>query len=198
MNEAETAVVPLRNQSMLRINILCIIGGLGLLILSIYPGFVSRWFIILALPLIGALGLAWCIILIRAASGKRPPIPPLEILFAPIVVCLTFALLRYYIPRRIVFRAHQSAFERSLASAPAPGKLAPLNKWLGLYHVDSIAADPRGGIYFRTSTSADMIDTYSYVFASSPNDEGSTFGNAYYVIRPITRDWYWFQTNNDW
>jgi hypothetical protein len=202
MSEGEAAVVKTLHPKLRLVNSLTIAGGIGLLCLSIYPGFAIGCWLVLAYPLILFLGLFWLFIVIRAAPkpwGRGAAIPLTQILMAPVMVCATYAALKLYIPRRIAFRASMNSFAKQLPNAPAPDRHeVPLGKWLGLYHVDQFASDKRGGIYFRTGTAADMIDTYSYGFVYRPNLYGSPFGNAYYVIRPITKDWYWFQANNDW
>ena len=76
----------------------------------------------------------------------------------------------------------------------------PLDRRLGVYRVDQYAADPRGGVYFRTHAGADGLgpDAMSYGFAFRPNREGSPFGNAGYRLFRMTGDWYGFSASNDW
>jgi len=76
----------------------------------------------------------------------------------------------------------------------------PLDRWLGIYHVDEWASDQRGGVYFRTGTGPDGIgpDTMSYGFVYRPNREGSPFGASHYMVRRLGGDWYWFRASNDW
>ena len=68
---------------------------------------------------------------------------------------------------------------------------AALDRRLGIYHVDRLAADPRGGVYFRTHTGADGIgpDTMSYGFAFRPNPVGTPFGRAGYGYSHLFGDW---------
>src|SRR5215208_590061 len=105
MNPGETA--PRQTDSKMRwINRITLAGAAALLILSLWPGYAHGWMPCLALPSIAILGLIWIIIVIRAASAKRPSIPWREIVIAPTLVCCTYVALRYYIPRRASFRAH--------------------------------------------------------------------------------------------
>lgn len=162
-----------------------------LLVLSLWPGYAGGCWVLLALPLIALLGLAW---LAAAVKARRLPAFPLrQVLVAPLVVCLTYGLLKFYVPRRVVFFACQSQFEPYLASAPVSeyqGK--PLGRWLGVYRVDEYAADPRGGVYFRTGTGRDGIgpDRMSYGFAHRPNRQGSPYGAARYGTWRQSDDWY--------
>jgi hypothetical protein len=74
-----------------------------------------------------------------------------------------------------------------------------LGQRLGVYSVDRYAADPRGGIYFRTHAGPDGIgpDTMSYGFAFWPNREGTPFGKAGYGLSHMVGDWYCFSASND-
>jgi hypothetical protein len=116
------------------------------------------------------------------------------------VVVLTYGLLKFYVPRRIAFRAVRGGFEQYVPSAVVSGRRgAPLDRRIGIYHVDQYAADPRGGVYFRTGSAADGLgpDTMSYGFAYRPNGEGTPFGRAAYLVRPLGGEWYWFQASDD-
>ena len=182
------------------INCLTAASGVGLLLLSLWPGFVVGCWLVLAYPLILALGVAWLVVVFWGTRRKlASPIGARAALVAPIVVCLTYGTLRYYIPRRLAFAACQVMFERHLAAAPK-GWPAPLGRWLGIYRVDEYAADDRGGVYFRTGATADGIgpDTLSYGFAYRPNRQGSPFGGARYGVYRLYGDWYWFRASNDW
>lgn len=183
------------------VNSITIAGGAVLLLLSLWPGFgVGSW-LVLAYPLIFALGLTWLVVVVL---GTRKNLQSLlaarAALVAPIVVCLTYAMLRYYVPRRIAFAACRGQFERHLQAAPLSGANARLNRRLGIYRVDEFAADPRGGIYFRTGQAGDGLgpDTLRYGFAKKPNRDGTPFGSARYRACRMFGDWYWFQASNDW
>jgi len=70
---------------------------------------------------------------------------------------------------------------------------------LGVYDVDRYAADPRGGVYFRTHFGVDGIqpDITSSGFAYRPNPEGTPFGSAGYHYSQIDGDWYVFSASTD-
>ena len=200
MNEGESGSRK-SSQSLQVVNVCTLIGGVGLLTLSLWPGYVIGCLLFLAYPLIALLVVVWLFIVIRALpkpAGRGERILLRQMLFAPVIVCVTFFLLVFYIPRRVAFRLCMGQFERQLNGNPAASQPVAMNRWLGIYRVDEIGADPRGGVYFRTGTAADMIDTISYGFAHHPNSGGSPFGNANYRLHPIAPGWYWFETSNDW
>jgi hypothetical protein len=114
---------------------------------------------------------------------------------------VSFALILTGSPRRIAFRISGPAFQRHVATAPASAYEGKgLGLWLGVYYVDRYAADPRGGVYFRTHAGADGIgpDTMSYGFAFRPNPKGTPFGRAGYRYSHVVGDWYSFSASNDW
>jgi hypothetical protein len=187
------------------INVITGAGAVTLLVMSLWPGYAGGCIFVLALPLIALLGLAWLVVVARAASRSSDGGQSLrvrQIILAPVLVCLTYGMLRYYIPRRVAFRVFQSRFDRHVPSATVREYGGTkFDRWVGIYHVDEYAADPRGGVYFRTGTGADGIgpDTMSYGFVYRPNRLGTPFGAARYLVRPLGRDgWYWFQASNDW
>lgn len=123
---------------------------------------------------------------------------PWLLLIAPIIVISTYAMLKFYIPRRIAFAAHRSSFDSLLTQVPAAEQAVAFHKRVGLYQVEAAAVDPRGGTYFRTGTGADMIDKLSFGFAKDPNHQGTPFGAADLVLRPLGNGWYWFTVSDDW
>ncbi len=186
------------------VNLITLLGGVVLIVMSLWPGYAGGCAALLALPCIALLGLAWLLIGSRSLPppwGTRANVRVWTILVAPVLVCTTLVMLRYYIPRRVAFMAHERAFERMLPSAPPAGSGAtPLERRLGIYHVDEWATDERGGVYFRTGTGIDGIgpDTMSYGFAHQPNRTGSPFGASEYEVRRLFGNWYWFRASNDW
>ncbi|MGO9341000.1 MAG: hypothetical protein ACLP6E_00575, partial [Acidimicrobiales bacterium] len=68
---------------------------------------------------------------------------------------------------------------------------------LGVYHVDRLATDSRGGIYFRTRSGPDGFYTGSmtYGFSHRPNQAGSPFGDEKYALSHVVGDWYAFQAS---
>jgi hypothetical protein len=202
---------------------LAVAGSLVLLGLSVYPGILVDILClgVLLSPLwLPALVIGGVIFLIvQSRSAKKPPISPdLDLIgdeigvgkatagrwrwlvLSPIVVTLSLTLIWFGVPRRVACLISRPAFERWVATAPANrygGE--PWGHRLGVYYVDRYAADPRGGVYFRTHTGPDGIgpDTMSYGFASRPNREGTPFGNAGYRLSHMVGDWYCFSASND-
>ena len=184
------------------VNLLTAFGGVLLLVLSVWPGFVVGCFLVLAYPLIGLLGLAWCAVVFRRVVAGGPPLSRRDVrrvLVAPLMVCVTYAALRFYIPRRVAFAVVCPEFARHVAAAPVSESGVPLDRRLGIYRVDEYATDARGGTYFRTGYTADGIgpDRLSYGFAHRPNGAGSPFGAARYRVWRLSRDWYWFRASDD-
>jgi hypothetical protein len=203
MSEGETVVVKRPHPALRLVNLLTIAGGVVLLVLSLWPGFVIGCLIVLAYPLILILGLVWLFLALRAVPkpmGRGAAIPLKQILIAPLIVCTTYGMLRYYIPRRVAFRAHMSQFEKHIPAATATTRPILFNRWLGIYRVDEIRHDTRGGVYFRTGTGGDGIgpDRMSYGFVHRPNTEGTPFGRKLYLYRRVAGDWYWFQASDDY
>src|SRR5688572_24719550 len=96
MNEGEPVVARKSHRALRVVNILTLLGGVGLLALSIWPGFVIGCFLALAYPAIALLGLMWLFIVIRAVPkphGRGMPIPPRQMLLAPTIVFITYASL---------------------------------------------------------------------------------------------------------
>jgi hypothetical protein len=191
-------------QLMIRvINAFVAVGAIVLIMMSMWPGFVIGCFLVLALPLIALLGIAWLIVAVGALrQSGRPSKPHLarQLMLAPLLVCLTYGVLKFYVPRRIAFLAVRTRFDSFVASAPVSDYGSKkLDRWIGIYHVDEYAADPRGGVYFRTGSGPDGIgpDMMSYGFVYRPNPQGTPFGATRLEIRRITQDWCWFQTSDD-
>ena len=181
------------------INLATILGGIGLVVMSLWPGFAGGCWIFLALPLIALLGLAWLLVAMIGYVRHRNAPSLRQLAVAPILVCLTLALLVFYIPRRIAFLAHRGPFEKHVASVRANGYPTERPGWIGIYRVDMCVTDPRGGVYFRTGTGPDGIgpDTVSYGFVYRPNRKGSPFGASGYRVRRLGGEWYWFEASDD-
>lgn len=187
------------------VNAFTAVGAAVLFVMSIWPGYAGGCVFLIVLPLIASLGLAWLIVVAKSwpRPGEPSKLPALRwVILTPLLVCFTYGSLRLYVPRRIVFRTVQSQFVRHITGAPtsASGGVK-FDRWLGPYRVDEYAADPRGGVYFRTGTGRDGIgpDRMSYGFVYQPNRKGSPFGAARYMLRPTGGDgWHWFQASDDW
>lgn len=183
------------------------VACLAALAISIYPGVLNDLVVLgvlgfcFVLPVVGALGLIGVILLARKGRlrGLRIRWTQAAVIFG--LLLGTYVLLKFYVPRRIAFAVSRSSFEQMLPQATtSTGQGAALNRRLGLYQVDTYAADPRGGVYFRVHTGPDGIgpDRMSYGFVYKPNDEGTPFGAARYRLFRLGRDWYGFRVSDDW
>ena len=127
------------------------------------------------------------------------------------LLILALGAIWFDLPRRLAFAAGRSSFEAVALGQGAPERLpnppadarfssVPLPEGaLGIYRVLDSLRDARGGVYFRTSTSSDMmIDTMSWGFAWRPNQEGSPYGRARYRLRPLGGAWYSFRASDDY
>jgi hypothetical protein len=181
------------------VNVSTVLGAIGLLLLSVWPGFLIGCFLVLALPLVVLLGVVWLGGAAVWFFGRRTAVSPPQLMVAPVLVILMLGLLTYYIPRRIVFLALHGLFERHLTTAQVSDYGGPYLGCVGIYRVDAYAADARGGVYFRTTKTADGIgpDTMSYGFAHRPNRQGTPFGASGYRVYRLHGDWCWFHASDD-
>jgi hypothetical protein len=118
---------------------------------------------------------------------------------AALMLALNCGLLWWGAPRRLAFLYARPAFEALVAKAPpAFSGGGRVERRLGVYHIDRLAADPRGGVYFRTRSGPDGLytNTMSYGFSHRPNRAGSPFGDGKYTLSHITGDWYAFQASD--
>ncbi len=201
---------------------LAAIGSILLTLMSAYPGvlndlaFIAILFFPIWIPAVVIGG--WIVLLMNARAaekagkpvlladdeigGGKPPVSSRRWIIVSIaILILSFVLIKNGIPRRVAFVLSRSAFQQCLATAPPSeyqGEV--LGRWLGVYFVDRHAADPRGGLYFRTHAGADGIgpDTLSYGFAFRPNSVGTPFGRAAYRYSHMVGDWYVFSASNDY
>jgi hypothetical protein len=117
---------------------------------------------------------------------------------AALVLALNAGLLGWGVPRRLAFLHARPGFEALVAAAPpAYSAVGSLDRPLGVYRVDRFAADPRGGVYFRTRSGPDGLyaGLMSYGFAHRPNPAGSPFGDDKYALAHVVGDWYAFQAS---
>lgn len=175
------------------------------LVISVYPGALQQLlFVLVLLGIVGVpLWLIGFVILLfarrRKGLNQGDFFPKRYVPVTVVVLVLTYAVLKYYVPRRIVFAMHRPSFAAHVAAAPeSEWSGEPLDEQIGIYHVDEYAKDPRGGVYFRTGTTTNMINIVSWGYVYKPNDEGSPFGNAYYRVHPLGDGWYWFVADDDW
>jgi hypothetical protein len=189
---------------------LTVLGGIGLLALAFWPGYLENVVlgipgVLLALPLLGI----WFLLLVALALRdivKRPeagaPRRWLGVASAGVMFC-TIGLLSFDVPQRVGLAICHARFQR-LAEAVPPvgfrGRDREINLRVGPYRVDRFAADERGGVFFRTATGPDGIgpDRMSYGFAWRPNREGTPFGRARYELVHLFGGWYSFQASDDY
>lgn len=173
-------------------------------LLSIWPGAVEADLTFLLVAALFVVWLTWAAVRTgrRGLQGQPWPWTGTALLLA------AFAALWFDVPRRLLFAVSRSSFE-AVAKGPGPSEsrawrdaqyaTVPLPSGaLGIYAVMDARRDQRGGVYFRTSTSMDMIDQMSWGFAWHPNQEGSPYGRARYRLRPLGGGWYSFRASDDY
>ncbi len=185
-------------------------------LLSAYPGVLNDFAVVAILLYLVVIG-GWIVLLVNARAAEKEIKPELRtdddidcekspvphrrwFIVAITTLILSVVLMMNGIPRRVAFALSRPAFQQRAATAPVSEYNGEgLGRRLGVYHVDRYAADPRGGVYFRTYAGADGIgpDTMSYGFACRPNREGTPFGNAAYRYAHVVGDWYEFSASND-
>jgi hypothetical protein len=186
----------------------CIVAAACLtgLVMSTYPGLLDSLTVHIALASaiafsIGLVIAGALLILVRRASSTRFPFRWKNAGAMAVVCTCAFVLLALNVPRRLAFAASRPAFERlRLRLSASQHYPVTINARAGVYRVDEYAADPRGGVYFRTHSGMDGIgpDRMSYGFCYAPNAKGSPFGAAYYDLEHMGGGWYCFSTSNDW
>ncbi|MBN1514686.1 MAG: hypothetical protein JXB13_21915 [Phycisphaerae bacterium] len=180
---------------------ICCAAALGV---SIYPGVLNQGLffgVLLALvvvPVVGLGAVVCLIVLARRGKLKQIRVPWRQAAAAAAILCLTCALLKFYVPRRIAFAASRSAFEQFVAEAPESDPTGSSAHRLGVYRVIEHAEDPAGGQYLVVYRHPDMVDCVSYGFVYRPNRAGTPFGRAHYELHPLAEDWYWFRVSDDW
>jgi hypothetical protein len=133
-------------------------------------------------------------------GGKSPVSHQRWFMVSIAILIVNSVLILSGIPRKLAFILSRPAFQRYAATAPVyeyDGEAA--GRLFGVYYVDLYAADPRGGVYFRTHAGPDGIgpDTMSYGFVYRPNPKGTPFGNSGYRYSHVVGDWYCFSASND-
>ena len=176
---------------------------LGALTISIYPGwlndllFVALLLGMFAAPVVLAVVAVAAIIQYRRGNLCFDCIPWIHAAAILAMLFVTYAALRFYIPRRIAFASCRSSFQQiadnGLTNNPE------FNRRIGPYYVDECLIDERGGAYFRVYSGADGIgpDVMSYGFCCDPNRDGSPFGAAHYRTFRLGNGWYWFRASDD-
>ncbi len=176
------------------------IGGSVLLtLLSVYPGllpdlsFIALLFSPFWLPATCVGGVVYLDLFNRIPDLTKPPFfRRAWVRLATTALILNLILLASGTPRRVAFLFSRNAFIPFVSEARDPGLGAgETDHRLGLYRVSLIAADPRGGVYFKTHGGADGFSTRTrtYGIAYRPNPFGSPFGDGNYTVSPLVGDW---------
>jgi hypothetical protein len=192
-----------RRTTLLAIDLLVAAAAITFLAGAMWPGFGNGCWVCLAMPLAGVVGCVWLWAVVQRPRAQADRLSARRLFVAPAVIVVTAALLYFHIPLRLAFAAARSGFEPHVATAPlAPESSiprAPLGK-ISIYRVDVYAADPRGGVYFRTGWGQDGMgpDRMSFGFAYRPNATGTPFGRARYRIGHLGGEWYWFMASDDY
>lgn len=179
----------------------------SLLAVSAIPGLLNDIVFIALIPAIVIVPIALAgfsimlLILARRGNLSRLRCSRKFVLLCAVLILSSVTLLRFYVPRRVAFTLSRHVFERELGEdALSRISRGHFPRRIGLYQVDRVAADPRGGEYFRVYAGLDGIGpgTTSYGFAHSPNAEGSPFGGKAYRVFNLGSGWHSFRASNDW
>lgn len=166
---------------MLLVFAVTMIGCVGTLVLAVWPGalYQAGFCSCVALPLlIPCLLLLTLSVIVRDLNRKPAPSSPGRwAVLSVVAVVGTTGLVWYHIPQLIAFAVVAGSMQSLVQTAPVANPQAigfegvELDRRFGPYRVDRYAADPRGGVYFRTMTGPDGIgpDRMSYGFAFRPN-----------------------------
>jgi hypothetical protein len=178
---------------------------LVLLPLSVYPGLLSELAFFAAISSLfwmPAACLSWWALadMARETADVFSPPPARRRWLAPAALALVLncALLWWGGPCRLAFLHARPAFEACVAASPrADSSGESFTRRLGVYHVDRLVTDPRGGLYFRTRSGPDGFDMskMTYGFSYRPNQAGSPFGDEKYALSHVVGDWYSFQAS---
>lgn len=144
----------------------------------------------------------------QRTSGNRSSFEKgmiVEALAIPLVGLVFLVVCLANIPESIGFRLSRSTFETAAegfasnqaAMSKEQRGVITVGKRFGIYRVDQVGIDGRGGIYFRVNTGQDGPDRMSYGFVKNPNRTGSPFGRASYAVSHIAGDWYVFKASDD-
>jgi len=143
-------------------------------------------------------------------TGKRSSFDKATIVEALAIPCVGLVFLVVClanVPASVGFWFSRSTFETAAADYASKQAAMPnddrsvigVGQRFGIYHVDQVGIDGRGGIYFRVNTGQDGIgpDQMSYGFVKNPNRTGSPFGRSDYSVRQIAGEWYEFKASDD-
>ena len=192
---SEPAATPSRPTAFARRAVLWmpIVAILVLAVLGLYPG--SVFTSCFAPLLLGGLGLAGAIVWIWAVIRTKTRWWVAMMLAAAVIA--TGEAANYYVIAKAAFPLFRSAFEERARSLNVGERLH--NQRIAIYLIDEVAADQRGGVYFRVSKNGFILSMQSRGFAWRPNGEGSPFGGDgdRYALNYIDRDWALFFDGRD-
>jgi hypothetical protein len=187
--------------------VMTVFGGIGLLVLAVWPGLLEAAvfdipLVFVSVPLLGC----WFILLVASALRDLARMPGSARrrrkwgLASATVMFAMMGLLWFQVPQRVGLSFCTPRLQELVDAAPRGGGVQELGERVGPYRVDVYGGDPRGGVYFRTRTEQAGLspDQMSYGFAFRPNGRGTPFGNAYYQLRHLFGDWYGFTVSDDW
>lgn len=175
------------------------------LYLSIYPGVLQSLaaFVGIAFSWLLTFGII-AIFALRLWPQRSEPTTKLvfyRLISIGLMMIICAGLLKFYVPRRIIFMLSRPAFESWLTKHRVKTyQSQTVDTKIGFYHVEEYATDRRGGDYFQVYSHGDGLspDTVSYGFVYRPNLAGSPFGASDYHIYRLSDGWYWFQASSDW
>jgi hypothetical protein len=150
------------------------------------------------LPLLAVLGILWLyglhvfILALLHEGGYFKPVRPAKLWVAPVLICITFTSLYFNIPMRLFFAACRDRFQSFVPSAPVSVEGMPFGRRIGVYYVDSYAANDDGGVFFRT----ELSNGFSLGFAYRPRGRYTPFGDEHYQVHPLDDGWYWFEVSD--
>ena len=176
------------------------------LVLSIYPGRPNDWlFLAMLLALFAAPGVlvvavVASFVLYRRGRLRFGPVPWAHIGAVVLMLFVTYAAFKFYVPRRIAFAWSRAAFQQIVDDAAEKKDDPDFNRRVGPYFVDEFLHDERGGAYLRVYVGFDGIgpDVMSYGFCYEPNRDGSPFGADEYRTFRLGDGWYWFRASDDY
>ncbi|MEM7680640.1 MAG: GNAT family N-acetyltransferase [Planctomycetota bacterium] len=130
--------------------------------------------------------------------AMRAPWPWRRAALAGVLLILTFVLCWGRMPLHAGFALSRDSFEPLTQNLTATTpQVSAVNVRVGLYRVQALGVDPRGGVYFVVHTTTPGIgpDPAYHGFAFEPNRLGSPFGENGYRLRSLGDGWYAFRAH---
>lgn len=174
---------------------------LAALLLDVYPGLLGDVLargILMAVCMSPIVGLVLLILLIGEAMAgrlRRLRLNLKVIKWEGAIMLVTLALLVLNVPQRIGFALSKGAFESLLASLDVSIKgHVNVQHRVGVYFVDKVDIDSRGGVFFRTRAVEPFLGfgVTSSGFAHQPRPDSLPLGATHYDSSPLGDDWHVF------